>query len=1092
MKKYHWILVLLWTVVFSSKFLYAEEATGELISKNMVLPAVAASTDSIIPFETYKYSRFQKGVLNMPFASEKLSRGEMDYPITLDATRINTVYLDVEQELSQVEFSSVVLYFHSGDGWYSMPGDCIQLQGENLYRYTFLTANCRTEGDPGPLSEVDRIRLAFYPRSNKDSSIKLLALTTPQPTMLLICQEDQPSYSQSICNILSSEQLNCQIIPMNQLTMADLKRYSIAILPYQDKMSEKTTDLLCQYLDEGGFLIACYTMPETLLNKMGFGPGTYVRMSDIGVKLAEMRVDSHCASQYAHLFPKAIFQNSHNITVSFPRTQDDPLLPNDLKSASNQPYIAAWWYNSDGEKTKYPAILASGRGFYISHVLYGNQDSNKAAFLQAICLKKNADYQSTYLHRLWYNFLEQGRSTDSPETYYSREIPSILEELGKKEWTAETLLSLLKKKDNSIDQISKFTTDLKEVAHMRMMARTKAVGSRADEGRYWWEHSGLGAYPGNWDRTMKELSEAGFNGIMVNMQWGGSAHYESAYLPAHNRYVQYGDQVEQAVKAGKKYGVEVHVWKVNYNAEYTTSTEFMEKMQKEGRLQQSITGEVKKWLCPSHPANKQLEADAMLEVAKKYNIDGIHFDYIRYDGAQFCFCEGCRNRFGQYWKQKYGSEITNLIESIKKDPKVKEEFQTWRREQITSLVRMVRERVDRECPQIKISAAVFRDYPNCRDGVGQDWVEWAKRGYLDFVCPMNYSNNDTTFMDWTKTQKEALGNSIPFYPGIGLSSSSSRLQIDQVAKQIKLTRDLGAQGFTIFSLTPYNAEYVLPLFKSGPTVIKSIPPHLKKKGELKHDKIIKAIPDNGVTAHRGDSVNAPENTIDAFKAGIKAGADWIETDVYCTSDGKLVLCHDASMKRTSGVNLDIARSTWSELSLLDVAFQYRNIHGLTIQKCPPQRMPLLEEAIDLILKEKKARLSLQPKMDCVDKIAAVIKKMKAEDWVGFNDGNLSYMSRAKELLPSAVIFWDRSPNFEVEKDIAVARDKKFDALVVHFTSLTPEKISKIQKAGLVVGAWTVDDEKEMEKLLKMGVERIYTDDPNLLLQVKAKILIKRQ
>ena len=74
-----------------------------------------------------------------------------------------------------------------------------------------------------------------------------------------------------------------------------------------------------------------------------------------------------------------------------------------------------------------------------------------------------------------------------------------------------------------------------------------------------------GAYPGDWERSAKLLAENGFNMILPNMLWGGLAHYASDVLPRSATFKQYGDQIEQCCAAAKKHGLEVHVWKVNYN-----------------------------------------------------------------------------------------------------------------------------------------------------------------------------------------------------------------------------------------------------------------------------------------------------------------------------------------------------------------------------------------------------------------------------------------------------------------------------------------------------------------------------------------------
>ena len=210
-----------------------------------------------------------------------------------------------------------------------------------------------------------------------------------------------------------------------------------------------------------------------------------------------------------------------------------------------------------------------------------------------------------------------------------------------------------------------------------------AQPSKAVEGRAFWNHSGTGAYPGDWDRTAQELSKAGFNMILPNMLWGGQAHYASDVLPRSRTFEKYGDQIEQCVAAARKYGLQVHVWKVNWNLSGAPQ-EFVAKIHRENRNQVSVDGKAHDWLCPSHPDNFQLELDSMLEVARKYDVDGLHFDYIRYPDRDKCYCDGCRERF----ETDLGRKVANWPQDCYAGP-LREDYATWRCHQITRLVKAV-------------------------------------------------------------------------------------------------------------------------------------------------------------------------------------------------------------------------------------------------------------------------------------------------------------------------------------------------------------------------------------------------------------------
>lgn len=241
---------------------------------------------------------------------------------------------------------------------------------------------------------------------------------------------------------------------------------------------------------------------------------------------------------------------------------------------------------------------------------------------------------------------------------------------------------------------------------------------------------------------------------------------------------------------------------------------------------------------------------------------------------------------------------------------------------------------------------------------------------------------------------------------------------------------------------------------------------------------------NGVTAHRGNSGEFPENTLPAFQSGIDVGADWIELDVFRTKDGRLVVIHDRTTARTGDKSFIVPEVTYEELRSVDVATDFRRRTGRTVEESPPQAMPLLEDVLRLVMRQDRTRVSIQPKMDCVPDAVALVKSLKAERWVGFNDGNLRYMTEVKRLAPGIPVFWDRGADTDIDEDIRIARERGFEALILHHQGVTPEKLQKIKAAGLESGAWTVNDPGMMKQLLEMGIDRLYTDEPRKLLTLR--------
>jgi len=296
------------------------------------------------------------------------------------------------------------------------------------------------------------------------------------------------------------------------------------------------------------------------------------------------------------------------------------------------------------------------------------------------------------------------------------------------------------------------------------------------------------------------------------MVWGGLAYYPSKVLPEYAELSEKGDQIAQCLAACKKYGVQCHVWKVDWNTGGRAPQAFLARMQAEGRVQKEYSGEMKaEWLCPSHPANQALEVEAMLEIVRNYAVDGVHFDYIRYPGDESCFCDGCRARF----EKELGHPVAAWPSDTRKPGEVRDRWLDFRRANISAVVKRVSAEARKIRPGVQISAAVFRNWPTDRDSVGQDWKLWCENGWMDFVCPMDYIDSNSLFRNVVNTQKDYVGK-VPLYPGIGLSCWKNPRDAVKIAQQIAITRELGLKGFTVFNYDA-NAESVLPYLRLGTT-----------------------------------------------------------------------------------------------------------------------------------------------------------------------------------------------------------------------------------------------------------------------------------
>jgi len=318
----------------------------------------------------------------------------------------------------------------------------------------------------------------------------------------------------------------------------------------------------------------------------------------------------------------------------------------------------------------------------------------------------------------------------------------------------------------------------------------------------------------DWDRSMRILSENHFSAVFPLMLRAGLAYYPSEVLPMSAGVSKENDPLARCVKAAKKHGIEVHVWKISYNLG-GAPPEFVQQLRDQGRLQKNYDGNDVLWLCPSHPDNLKLELDSILEVVRNYHIDGIHFDYIRYPSKGTCFCDTCRERF----EEDTGRAVRRWPRDVVHGDLARA-YTDWRREQITQLVRVVSREARRLRPGIAISAAVKYNWGKNRVTLGQDPDTWLRRGLVDFVVPMLYAKRSSDLQHMIGRQVRAIGKTrlarqgrVPVYIGLKSHGLSPR----ELVEQIQLIRRRGAYGFVLFKYTEELAEGTLPALRLGVT-----------------------------------------------------------------------------------------------------------------------------------------------------------------------------------------------------------------------------------------------------------------------------------
>jgi uncharacterized lipoprotein YddW (UPF0748 family) len=276
----------------------------------------------------------------------------------------------------------------------------------------------------------------------------------------------------------------------------------------------------------------------------------------------------------------------------------------------------------------------------------------------------------------------------------------------------------------------------------------------------------------------ERLAEADVNILIPIVKFpSGAVDFLTSLADIHSEYPDW-DPLKALIENSKKRGIKVHPWlcvftEGQHSRLLREHPEFVAK---------GITGSTS-WACAMRPEVQDYEFNLYKSVALHYNPDGLHLDYIRTGGP--CRCEFCTAQM-----KKRGIDISKVNPP---DPTWTE----WRVSRLTEFVHRLRKFTEKEGMQL--SAAVFRNYSSARIFQAQDWVKWAQQGLVDYLMPMNYTNNLTEFAELTKSHIELVGGQVPIWEGIGKKSSISELSTKALAQQAQAARKAGAQGVVIFN-----------------------------------------------------------------------------------------------------------------------------------------------------------------------------------------------------------------------------------------------------------------------------------------------------
>lgn len=228
--------------------------------------------------------------------------------------------------------------------------------------------------------------------------------------------------------------------------------------------------------------------------------------------------------------------------------------------------------------------------------------------------------------------------------------------------------------------------------------------------------------------------------------------------------------------------------------------------------------------------------------------------------------------------------------------------------------------------------------------------------------------------------------------------------------------------------------------------------------------------DVAISAHRGSSLSAPENTLAAIEQAIEDGADYVELDVRQTTDGHLVLLHDRDLRRVAGDPRPIWEVPFAEVRRLDAGRWF----GPAFEGEP---IPTLSEAIDTLRGRAGLYLEIKTAPQTPDLTRRVVATLQRENFV---DQTLlaalepAVLYQARQLEPTL------RTSLLVHSAIGAVEGQPFEALALREALVTPARAAAVRGHDHALHVWTVNDRRAMSRLIDIGVDNIITDRPALL------------
>jgi uncharacterized lipoprotein YddW (UPF0748 family) len=333
---------------------------------------------------------------------------------------------------------------------------------------------------------------------------------------------------------------------------------------------------------------------------------------------------------------------------------------------------------------------------------------------------------------------------------------------------------------------------------------------------------------------VRTAHDQGFNTLLVQVRGRADAYYASDLEPRPadlSRQPASFDPLATLLSEAKAAGIRVHAWVcvnlVSSAIELPAAPDHLvyrhpEWLMVPRTIAQELAhldpanpgyvGKIARWTrgqletveglyaSPMQPEAAAYTERVITDLARRYDLDGIHLDYARYPNQQFDYSRYAIAEFRADIRPRIAADARRDIDALVEadlfayPDRFPAEWKAFRRARLTALVARIRRGVHAVRPKALLTSAVFPDSQDAFDERMQDWRGWLEAHLVDAVAPMAYTQESGRFAEQIAAARDIAGGGL-VWAGIG----AYRLTPAQTIENIQAARRLGAAGFVLFS-----------------------------------------------------------------------------------------------------------------------------------------------------------------------------------------------------------------------------------------------------------------------------------------------------